>query len=190
MSKLKTETKTEKSFDEFFDIENHDQNEALNFALGAKILTREADREFRGKNHAFFNFLKQAFLFLPGTFLLSFVGVVGAIIFMDIFVLQRPLETLPPSAPFQIILLSAIGLLAGLMTWFGLGDLKNRKHFAIPVSIFMSGAIIGVILKTLEKVSETAAGILENFNHYIIYLLPLFLIVAVLTKGWVDKDAE
>jgi len=190
MRKTKVEDKFEKTFDSFFDQENPDENQALSFAGSTKLLTIEADEDFSGKHKFFLNVLKQIVLFLPGTFILYFVGFVGAIIFADIFIIQRPLATLPPSAPFQIILLGILGLLGTFMTWLGLGDIKNRKHLAIPASIILTGAILGVILKALENVSDLAVKLLEEFNHYFIYLLPLVLIVPVLTKSWVDKKAE
>ena len=190
MRKTKVEGKFERTFDSFFDKENHDENQALSFAGGTELLTIEADDGFSGKDKLFLNVLKQIFLFLPGTFILYFVGFIGAIIFADIFIIQRPLATLPPSALFQIILLGSLGLLGTFMTWFGLGDIKNRKHLAIPASILLTGAILGVILKALGNVPGLAVKLVEEFNHYFIYLLPLVLIISVLTKSWVDKKAE
>jgi hypothetical protein len=155
----------------------------------AQILQPDASTELTGKYKYFVNALKQIFLFLPGTFFLYFVGFVAAIIFMDIFFHQRPLADLPPSAPFQIALLGIIGIGGSFMTWFGLGDLKNTRHRAIPASILATGAMIGIIVKALENISEFAVGLLRDFDG-LMYLFPLVLIIPVLTKGWVDRKAE
>ncbi len=57
------------------------------------------------------------------------------------------------------------------MTWFGLGDIKNRKHFVIPASPMVTGAIIGAIVKATASMSDLADRMLDDFS-YLIYLLP------------------
>ncbi len=113
----------------------------------------------------------------------------AAIIFMEIVVYRRALETLPDDFPFQFALIGLIVFLGTLMTWFGLGDIKNRKHFAIPASLMITGAMIGAVVKAAASVFDLADKMLDNFS-YLIYLLPLALIIPILVKGIVDRKTE
>lgn len=187
MSKVKLEAKSEKSADAFFEDEKLAANAALSFVNDAKTL--EPENDFAGKQKPFINLLKQVFLFLPGTFLLFFTSFGAAIIFMEIVVYRRTLETLPNDFPFQFALISLVILLGTLMTWFGFGDIKNRKHFAIPASLIVTGAMIGAVVKAAANVSDLADKMLDDFS-YIIYLFPLALVIPILAKGIVDRNVE
>lgn len=189
MRKVKFDTKSEKSADASFDRENSDENEVLSFSGSAKMSEIKKDEGFADEHKPFASILKQLFLFLPGAFLLFFMSFGAAIIAMEIVVFRRPLETLPDDFPFQFVLIGLIIILGTLMTWFGLGDLKNRKHFAIPASLMVSGAIIGAIVKATASLSDLADRMLDNFS-YLIYLLPLALIIPILAKGMVDRKTE
>jgi hypothetical protein len=189
MRKVKLDTKSEKSADASFDRENPDENEALSFAGSVKMSGIKKDEGFADQEKSSVSILKQLFLFLPGTFLLFFISFGAAIIAMEIVVFRRPLETLPDDLPFQFALIGLTVTLGTLMTWFGLGDIKNRKHFAIPASLMVSGAIIGAIVKATASLSDLADRMLDNFS-YLIYLLPLALIIPILAKGIVDRKTE
>jgi len=189
MRKVKLDTKSEKSADAFFESENPDENAALSFANSAEILELEKERGFTGEHKSFINLLKQVFIFLPGTFLLFFMSFGAAIIFMEIVVFRRALEMLPGDFPLQFALIGLIVFLGTLMTWFGLGDIKNKKHFAIPASLMVTGAIIGAVVKATANMSALADRMLDNFS-YLIYLLPLALIIPILAKSVVDGKTE
>ena len=189
MKQIKLDTKSEISSDVSFDGENPGENEALIFANSAKKLELEKEKRVAGKHSPFASILKQIFLFLPGTFLLFFMSFGAAIIAMEIVVFRRPLETLPDDFPFQFALIGLIIVLGTLMTWFGLGDIKNRKHFAIPASLIVSGAILGAIVKAAASLSDLADRMLDDFT-YLIYLLPLSLIIPILAKSIVDRKTE
>jgi hypothetical protein len=189
MRKVKLDTKSEKSADAFFESENPDENAALSFANSAEILELEKERGFTGEHKSFINLLKQVFIFLPGTFLLFFMSFGAAIIFMEIVVFRRALEMLPGDFPLQFALIGLIVFLGTLMTWFGLGDIKNRKHFAIPASLIVTGATLGVIVKATASLSDLADKMLDDFS-YLIYLLPLALIIPILAKSIVDRKTE
>jgi hypothetical protein len=152
-------------------------------------LELEKENSFTGEHKSFIILLKQIFIFLPGTFLLFFMSFGAAIIFMEIVVYRRALETLPDDFPFQFALIGLIVFLGTLMTWFGLGDIKNRKHFAIPASLMITGAMIGAVVKAAASVFDLADKMLDNFS-YLIYLLPLALIIPILVKGIVDRKTE
>ena len=51
------------------------------------------------------------------------------------------------------------------------------------------GAIIGAVVKATAKMSDLADKMLDDFS-YLIYLLPLALIIPILTKSVVDRKTE
>jgi hypothetical protein len=133
--------------------------------------------------------LKELFLFLPGTFLLFYMSFAAAMIAVEIVVFRRPTANLPDDYPFVFALIGFIILLGTVMTWFGLGDIKNRKHLAIPASIIVTGAAFGAIFRAAAKISDFADSVLDD-PDFLIYLFPLALIVPVLAKGIVDRKSE
>ena len=189
MRKVKLDAKSEKSTEAFFDNEISDKNKVLSFEGGANIFKLEKEKGLIDEHKSIINLMKQVFLFLPGTFLLFFMSFGAAIIFMEIVVYRRALETLPDDFPFQFALIGLLVFLATLMTWFGLGDIKNKKHFAIPASLMITGAALGVIVKATASISDLADKMLDNFS-YLIYLLPLALIIPILAKSIVDRKTE
>lgn len=189
MRKVKLDTKSDKCADTFRDKEVSAENETLNFAGGVKMSEIEADEVYAGKHKSFTSFLKQVFIFLPGTFILFFMSFGAAIIAMEIVVFRRPLEMLPDDYPFQFALIGLIILLGTFMTWFGLGDIKNRKHLVIPASLIVTGAITGAVVKAAASISDLADRMLDDFS-YLIYLLPLALIIPILAKSIVDRKTE
>jgi hypothetical protein len=189
MRKVKPDTKFDKILDTFFGNQNVGENTSLNSVNSVNVSNSEKENSFRDKHQTFINLLKQVFMFLPGTFLLFFMSFGAAIIFMEIFIFGRALETLPDDFPFQFALIGLIVFLGALMTWFGLGDIKNRKHFAIPASIMVTGMITGAVVKVAAKISDLADRMLDDFS-YLIYLLPLALIIPILAKSIVDRKNE
>lgn len=197
MRKTKVEDKSEKSFDSFFESETTDENNSLSFTNNSNTLRLESNENFTKQTNSFLNLLKQILFFLPGTFLLYFLGFVSATLLMNVFIFLPP-DTLPPSEPveilgitstfIQIILLGTLGVLGVFMTWFGLGDIKNKKHFSIPLSIIFTGAIIALFVKAIKALF--GGGFIEEFDKYFIYLLPLILIIPILIKGLVDRKTE
>lgn len=186
MRKIKLDNKPEKSAEQFFNDGNLGKNETLSSAESANVLKLEKEKSFTGERKFFAKLLKQIFLFLPGTFLLFFMSYGAAIIAMEIFVYRRALEKLPNDFPLQFALIGLIILLGTLMTWFGLGDIKNKKHLAIPASLIITGAMIGAFIKAAAGIFDLADKMLDNFS-YLIYLFPFALIVPILAKGIVDR---
>lgn len=189
MRKVKLDDKAEKSAAAFSGDENFRESEALNFADGAKILKPAADETSAGESKFFVNVIKQVFLFLPGAFLLFFMSFAAAVIATEIVVFRRPAASLPDDYPLQFALIGTVILLGTLMSWFGLGDIKNKKHFAIPASIFVTGATLGAVVKAAAKMSDFFDRMVDNFD-FLIYLFPLALIVPVLAKGIVDRKSN
>jgi hypothetical protein len=189
MRKVKSDTKSDRTPDVFFGNHNLDEDTSLTFVNSVNVSNSEKENSFRDKHQSFINILKQVFIFLPGTFLLFFMSYGVAIIFMEIFVFGRALETLPDDFPVQFALIGLVVLLGTLMTWFGLGDIKNRKHCVIPLSLVVTGAIIGTVVKAAASISDLADELLDDFS-YLIYLLPLALITPILAKSIVDRNTE
>ena len=189
MRKVRLEDKSEKSSDAFFEDANFGENAALSFANNSQITKLGKSGDLTDEYQSLISFLKQIFVFLPGTFLLFYMSFGAAIIFMEIVVFRREIQTLPDDYPFQFAFIGLIILLGTLMTWFGLGDLKNKKHFAIPASLMLTGAAFGAIVKIAAAWSKVADRMLDDFD-YLVYLLPIALIVPVLTKSIVDRKTE
>lgn len=181
MSKVRTETKSEKFDNSLFEMEN----QALDLTKNAEI----SEITTFTKN-PLLALLKQVFLFLPGTLLLYLVGFVGTLVLIDSFFVSEPKEIFGiTSAPLQMLVFAIIAFFGIFMTWFGLGDIKNKKHFSIPVSIIATGGILAAISKILGDVFGFS-GLFEMMNYYFIYLFPLVLIVPVLVKSWIDRKPE
>ncbi len=60
---------------------------------------------------------------------------------------------------------------------------------AIPASLIVTGAFIGAVSNTLVSMPASADRMLDDFS-YLIYLLPLALIIPILVKGIVDRKTE
>jgi hypothetical protein len=188
MNKVATDTRKEKFNDLFYETENFSENQDLGFVNSSKMLLNEETAALTEKSNTFLNIIKQILLFLPGTFLLYLIGFIGTIILIDTFSVKEPLEIFGlHSVPLQMLLFGIIALFGTFMTWFGLGDIKNKKHFAIPTSILATGGILAVISKILGDVFGFSE-LFEAMNYYFIYLFPLVLIVPILVKSWLDTD--
>lgn len=183
MKKVKYETGSKKDIDAFFDENLNDHcNPLQNFAENSKMSPLIDDDGFTVEPKRWTNYLKQALLFLPGTFLLFFTSLGTALAVTDPFsrnVFFSPL----------FFLIYSVAFLAVFMTWFGLGDIKNKKHFAIPASIMLSGAIIGVLVRLSASVFWIAERIIDDFG-YAVYLFPIGLIAPVLAKDWVERKSK
>lgn len=70
-------------------------------------------------------------------------------------------------------------LIGSFMTIFGIGDLKNPKHLAIPLSIVAVGITAFLLFSTF--------GQLRYIADYGIYFFPIALIAPFLAKDLVDK---
>lgn len=185
MKKVKTDNKTDKSIDSFFETANTSENQNLKL-----IDSFETSENETFTLNSLLNLTKQIFLFLPGTLFLYLISFVGTIILIDSFSVREPIEMFGiSSATLQLFVFAIIALFGTFMTWIGLGDIKNIKHLSIPTSILATGGIIALIFKILGDVFGLT-GIFEVMNYYFIYLFPLVLIVPILVKGWIDMKTE
>jgi hypothetical protein len=185
MKKTAFKTKIDDTLNDFFDTEHVYENAALqNFDNNAKPSKLEKQTLAHAPN-SLTVFLKQALLFFPGTFLLYFMSLAIGIALRDI--IAQFYKTLPFTKGFYVFL--ALGFLASLMTWCGLGDIKNKKHMVIPASIISTGFLIGAVVGLTDDIFWLARKITDDFG-YAVYLFPIGVIVPFLAKGWVDRKSE
>ena len=164
MKKTKLKHRIENAANAFFenDHENYVENN-LTFAGDSALLKQETAERFNEKGDVLVKILKRTFLFLPGAFYLFF-GMLSVFAF-DFF--WNPLSVL------------TIFLIGSFMTIFGIGNLKNPKHLAIPLSICAVGIAAFAVFSLF--------GNLKSVFQYGIYFFPLALIAPFLAKSLVDK---
>src|SRR5688500_20025757 len=190
MKKSKLDTNPGISADTFSGARGYaDDFAAISSIKAADIsrMEREVDPVGDEKPHA--GLLRQILLYFPGAFILFFASHGAGIIFMELVVFGRaaqirPVDYLPPVA-----IVGAVILASSLMTWAGLGDIRNKKHFAIPASLLVTGAIFGTVAKAAASISDLADKMLDDFN-YLIYLLPLALVIPILANNIVERLTE
>ncbi len=167
MKKTKIKDRFENAVNAFFaEDERLDQNSLMS-AADSRLFKQETALRMSEKGDILVKILKRTFLFLPGAFYLFF-GTLSVFAF-DVIQIQ-PLAILP------------IFLIGGFMTIFGIGNIKNPKHLAIPLSISAIGIAAYAVFSIL--------GGEKAVFHYGIYFFPLALIVPFLAKGLVDKTDE
>lgn len=161
MKKIKLEERFEKAVNAFFEDENlNEQNaialcESQQFAQisPAENLARTADK--------YFTLFKRIFAFLPGVLFLHLL--------------------MPGIFTFGFSIWTLFFLVSGIfMVWAGLGDLKNKKHIWLPISVMLVGLIFSLPFYFLP---------VSSFTYYVyiyIGILPLLFIAPILTKNWLE----
>ena len=183
MKEVKLDERTEKTTNYFFEEESPIETSApLNFSNGAKMFELKDETVSPDKYKSYFDFFKQALLFFPGTFILFYVSLATAGVLTDLLKNSDRHFIFEP----QLIFVYLLGFLSVFFTWFGVGDLKNKKHFVIPGSIILSGAIIGAAVSLTDDIFWLSRKIIVDFG-YAIYLFPVGLIIPFLAKAWVDR---
>lgn len=168
MEKTKTKQRIENAFNAFFEEERENFVENnLSYANNSDLLKQETIERFDEKADVLVKILKRGFLFLPGTFYLFF----GTLTILEFELLQNN--------PFAVLTVFLIG---SFMTIFGMGDLKNPKHLAIPLSIVS----VAIFTFSLFWIFQKQNYIFE----FGIYLFPLALIVPFVSKNLTDKTEK
>lgn len=188
MRKVKLDSQCPKSDEAFFEFENPIENKALNFAKCGRALKFE---EISSANAPalLITFLKGIFIFLPGTHLLFYTSFGTTLVFLEMTIYRRKIELMLDNFLSQFSLLGLMVFLGILMTWAGLGDPKNRKHFIIPASLIVTGATLGMLARVVASLSDFADRMLNDFTVQI-YLFPLALIVPTLAKSFTDRQTS
>ena len=185
MKKAAFKTKIEDKFDAFFDNEHASANAALQNFDNNTIPSVSEKETFAFAHNPWANFLKQALLFFPGTFILFYVSLATSGLITELLKGSDRHFIFEP----QLIFIYLFAFLSTFSTWFGLGDLKNKKHFVIPGSIILSGAVIGVAVVLTENLFWLSKKIIVDFG-YAVWLFPIGLIVPFLAKSLVDRKSE
>jgi hypothetical protein len=165
MKKTKIEQRIKNAFNSFFadDQESFGEN-SLSFAHDSALLKQETAEAFHEKGDVLVKILKRTFIFLPGVLYLFF----GTLLVFSFEFLWNPLTIL------------AVFLIGSFMTIFGIGDIKNPKHLAIPLSIVAVGIAAFSLFSWL--------GNIKYVFEYGIYFFPIALIVPFLAKYLVDHE--
>lgn len=137
---------------------------SLILANDSGLLKPESTTGLNSKGDSVVKMLKRTFIFLPGAVYLFFAAMFG---FSYQIFLEKPLTML------------MVFLIGSFMTIFGIGDLKNPKHLAIPLSIVTVGITAFLLFSTF--------GQLRYIADYGIYFFPIALIAPFLAKDLVDK---
>ena len=168
MKKTKIQQRIKNAVNAFFDNEQENFGEnSISFVNDSAVLKRETDALFSEKGDLLIKMLKRTFIFLPGAFYLFFGTIY--VVFFEYF----------PENPRSVL---AAFLVGSFMTIFGIGNIKNLKHLAIPLSIVAVGITTFSLFSML--------GILKYIFEFDIYVFPIALIAPFLAKSLVDKTDE
>ncbi len=179
MKKTTFDQRFEKAVNAFFEDDKSFENSQLAVTENHSILTTEKDKLTTEKIDSFINILKQVFLFFPGTQILYFLGAFVAF--------TQIVDRLNFPSIFNLWIL--FWLLSGtFMTWAGLGDLKNSKHWILPASTLATGTILGTFFGILAKAFPEIHKLIFGDLPIFLLLFPLAFIVPILVKGWLDKE--
>lgn len=154
-------TKIENNFEYFFDSESFSENKLTitnNFAL---LRVEKTSKAIENADE-YFAVFKKLFLFLLGVLILHLATFAAIDFYKDV------------GLNLWMLFWFASGI---FMTWAGIGDLKNKKHWLIPASVILGAAIVAGLGNWLSP---------DSFE-YSFYLLPLLFIVPVLVKSLVGK---
>ena len=163
MKKVKIDQRIENAFNVFFDTENDKSLTALTYGGEPALMQDVSIETFTQKADNWLGICKKVFLFLPGTFVLFF-ATLSSVFFYDIFGINS----------WMLFWLAA----GSFMIWAGLGDLKNKKHLLMPLSVFSITLVLAILLSVLPESLQSS-----GFFEYSIYLFPLVLTAPILVKN-------
>lgn len=165
MKKTKIGQKTETEYYSFFDDEY--SNEPLTPAVaGNSELTQilSADR-FGHRAEKYFNLFKKIFAFVPGVLFLHFA--------------------VPATIAFGFGIWGAFFFSAGsFMVWAGIGDLKNKKHCLLPLSVMLISLLFSL------PVAFLPVNLVLYYLYFYACALPLIFAAPIITKGLIDKNEK
>jgi hypothetical protein len=183
MKKNKLENRIENAVNAFFEDENKFENSQLtvieNSSVLANNLSVENEKLTTEKIDTVIDLLKKVFAFFPGTQVLYLFGAFA--VYTKIVV---PYEF---QSVFNLWIL--FWVFAGIfMTWAGLGDLKNKKHWLLPASSLVTGTVVGLFVSVLEMLFPNLYKVFWGDLPIFYLFLPLAFIIPVLVKNWIDKE--
>lgn len=165
MKKTKTEQRVETAFKDFFDGENSNQTNFPMFAGNRKVEQIFSAPKTAWTADKYFDWFKKLFAFLPGVLMLHFAA-------FAVF-------------EFGFGIWGLFWIAAGFfMVWAGIGDLKNNKHFLLPLSVFAVSLIFALPVALLP------ANLLSGYIYFYICILPVLFVTPILTKNYLDKETK
>ena len=168
MKTLQIKRRIENAVNAFFDETRSNESKLTTFKR-CYVSLQETESAAAAKRNAARRMLKQMVVFFPSAFYLFF-GTIALFMYGSI-------------ASSRLIILS--GLVGSfVMMVFGIGNLRNSKHFLMPFSI--------VALATATFFAFSLSGIPAHVwsQKYAPYLFPMALIAPFLAKGWIDARSR
>lgn len=166
MKDVKLKERLENAFEVFF--ENVETNSTQLEKIHNDEIAKESAQKTKAKN--LFKIIRQVFFFLPGTFVTFFL-------WMD----MMALGSIPHLSLFFMLVL----LLPPFLIVLGMGNIKNLKHWVMPLNVIILGAFLGFVLSSVPALKSFFTG-----NGKVMILFPLALITAVLSKNLADNLSE
>lgn len=163
MKKVKTEERFENVVEAFFNHESSPEYAAMIAAEHRELAQTPPPVPFAQTADKYFDYFKNIFSFIPGVLFLHFV--------------------VPASIVFGLSLWGLFWLAAGIfMVWAGIGDLKKKKHFLLPLSVILISIIFALPFGLLPT------HLLSYYIYLYVGILPLLFVAPILMKGWLEKD--
>ncbi len=163
MKKTVINERFENVIEAFFNNENSPELSAVTCAGSRELVQTQAPAKFARSADKYFGYFKNLFSFVPGVLFLHFA--------------------VPSTIVFGFGLWGLFWFTAGIfMVWAGIGDLKNKKHLLLPLSVIMTALIFALPFGLLP------AYLLNYYIYLYIGILPLLFTAPILTKGLLEKN--
>jgi hypothetical protein len=161
MKKTKLEERFQNAVNAFFADENLTEQNALAVIENQEIAQISPTENLAQMADKYFTFFKRTFAFLPG------------VLFLHL--------SMPAVFLFGINIWALFWIGSGIfMVWAGLGDVKDKKHIFLPLSVMLVGSIFALPFCFLPPS-------FSNYLYFYIGILPLLFIAPILTKSWLDE---
>ena len=162
MKKTKFDERIENALNAFFETENRENQTDLAFAVNNSLAEVSLDETFSQKADQWIALAKKILLFFPGVLFLHLITFSTVFFYSGL------------GLNLRMLFFFAAGI---FMVWAGLGDLRNKKHLLLPLSVIASISPFAVLFSFLP----------HNAIEYSFYLFPIFFAVPLLVKSRLDK---
>lgn len=164
MQKVKLEDRIENAVNAFF--ETHQKAELAVYEDDS-LTVPDGEPTFSEKAVNWVDISRQVFLLLPGAFLLFYVTLLAIFFYGEI------------GWTFQMFFMFSAGI---FLCWAGSGSLKKTWNLLVPMSVILVASIAAMVFSFFPPSMEPSL-----YFQYSIYLFPIVLVVAALTKRWADE---
>ena len=150
----------------FFEETSISEMDSLVFAGNQDIAPMLKNPSAKKATDKYWGYIKQLIAFVPGVW---FIHVFSFGVFQ-----------------FEVGLWSIFFLVAGIvMIWMGMGDLKNKKHFLLPLSSLLVGLVFAIPFSFLSP-----ASIASIYIYVYLGIFPLMFMAPVFSKGILEYYEE